>query len=60
VSAKFKEDSLDIPAEEVKEEPESIIVEPNLHLEENDGNRFELLIHFQLEIDRSFAVKLYR
>jgi hypothetical protein len=30
----------------VKEEPESIVVEPNLHLEENDGNRFELFIDF--------------
>jgi hypothetical protein len=32
----------------VKEEPESIVVEPNLHLEETDGNRFELFIDLQL------------
>jgi hypothetical protein len=47
VSPKLKEDSRQIPVKDVKEEPESIVVEPNLHLEENDGNRFEIFIDFQ-------------
>jgi hypothetical protein len=47
VSPKLKEDSIQSPIKDVKEEPESIVVEPNLHLEENDGNRFEIFIVFQ-------------
>jgi hypothetical protein len=44
VSSDCRADSPYVPAEDVKAEPESIVVEPNLHLAENDGNRFELFI----------------
>jgi hypothetical protein len=47
ISLKLKEDSIQIHTKDLKEEPESIVVEPNLHLEENDGNRFETFIDFQ-------------
>jgi hypothetical protein len=47
VSSKLKKNPIQSPIKDVKEEPESIVVEPNLHLEENDGNRFEMFIDFQ-------------
>jgi hypothetical protein len=44
VSAECAEDTSYVPEEDVRGEPESIVVEPNLHLAENDGNRFKLFI----------------
>ncbi|XP_033609426.1 uncharacterized protein LOC111869704 isoform X2 [Cryptotermes secundus] len=41
-SSNLKDGSIQIPVKDVKEEPESIVVEPNLHLEENDGNSAEV------------------
>lgn len=58
VSSECKEDSSYVPAEDVKGEPESIVVEPNLHLAENDGNRFELFIYSHLGKDKLLALKL--
>jgi hypothetical protein len=58
VSSECREDSTYVPAEDVKGEPESIVVEPNLHLAENDGNRFELFISSYLGEDRPFALQL--
>lgn len=42
VSSECRADSPYVPAEDVKGEPESIVVEPNLHLAETDGNSTEL------------------
>jgi hypothetical protein len=58
VSSECTEDSSYVPAEDVEGEPESIVVEPNLHLAENDGNRFELFIFSHLGEDRPFALQL--
>jgi hypothetical protein len=58
VSAECGEDTSDVPAEDVRGEPESIVVEPNLHLAENDGNRFELFISSHSGEDGSFAIQL--
>jgi len=58
VSSECRDDSSYSPAEDVKGEPESIVVEPNLHLAENDGNRFELFISSHLGLDRPFALQL--
>jgi hypothetical protein len=58
VSSEGRDDSSYVPAEDVKGEPESIVVEPNLHLAENDGNRFELFISSHLGEDTPFALQL--
>jgi len=52
------DDSSYVSAEDVRGEPESIVVEPNLHLAENDGNRFKLFISSHLGEDRPFALQL--
>lgn len=58
MSSECREDTSYDPGEDVKGEPESIVVEPNLHLAENDGNRFELFISSHLDENRPFALQL--